>query len=309
MCVKTMEPGLKKSPVTFDELAHRYFMPDGRELRGITGLLKRQLFADKYAGIPDETLSRAAEYGSNVHEQIELYDAFGGEAANEVTRVYQAIKDEHGLETEANEYLVSDEETFASSIDIVFKGGHLCDIKTTSSLDREYVSWQLSIYAHLYERQNPGRQAGRLLALWIPKARYGRPRLVEVERKPDIEVAALLAADAAGFQYEPPKGAGPAPGSIAHHASLLAALYDAQLAYDKSKAEVDRLRGIVLAVMTKSGEASYKDSRFALTRKEGTETRRVDSTRLKTEWPEVYESCLTVTKTRPSLTIRMKEEV
>ena len=105
------------------------------------------------------------------------------------------MKKENNLTPLVNEYLVSDAMSYASSIDIIFDDLTLADIKTTSRLDMEYLSWQLSIYAHLFEMQNPGLKVPRLLAIWLPKPRYGRSMLVDVQRKPIEAIKVLLAWD------------------------------------------------------------------------------------------------------------------
>lgn len=185
---------LKKSPVVFDELAHTYDL-NGVKLSGITSLLHRTIFADKYSGISRKVLDKAAEYGHNIHEQIELVDSLGVESDDPSVQAYCRMKEENNLVPLVNEYLVSDEASYASSIDIVFSDYTLADIKTTSKLDMEYLSWQLSIYASLFEMQNPGLKVPRMLAIWLPKPRYGKPNLVEVPRKSKDAIKVLFAWD------------------------------------------------------------------------------------------------------------------
>jgi hypothetical protein len=185
---------LVKSAVVFDELAHTY-MYMGANLSGITSLLHRTLFADKYNGISPEVLAKAAEYGHNIHEQIEIVDSLGVESDHPSVQDYCRMKKENNLVPLVNEYLVSDEKAYASSIDIVFDDFTLADIKTTSRLDMEYLSWQLSIYAYLFEMQNPGLKVPRLLAIWLPKPRYGSSTLVEVPRKTKDAIKVLMAWD------------------------------------------------------------------------------------------------------------------
>jgi hypothetical protein len=185
---------LIRSSVLFDELSHTYsFM--GANLSGVTSLLHRTLFADKYNGISAEVLAKAAEYGHNIHEQIELVDTLGVSSENPAVQDYIKIKEANSLSTLCNEYLVSDEMYIASSIDIVFDDYSLADIKTTSRLDMEYLSWQLSIYAYLFEMQNPTLKVPRLYAIWLPKPRYGKSMIVEVQRKPVEAIKVLIAWD------------------------------------------------------------------------------------------------------------------
>lgn len=185
---------LAKSNVVFDELSHTYdYM--GQRLSGITSLLHRTLFADKYKGISSATLAKAAAYGHNIHEQIELVDTLGVESDHPSVKDYCRIKEQNGLKTLANEYLVSDNIAYASSIDIVFDDLSLADIKTTSKLDYEYLSWQLSIYAYLFEMQNPGLKVPRLFAIWLPKPQYGKSMIAEIARKSRDAINVILAWD------------------------------------------------------------------------------------------------------------------
>ena len=57
----------------------------------------------------------------------------------------------------------------------------LCDIKTTSQLDKEYLSWQLSFY-ELATNKN----FDKLYAIWLPKKELGE--LVEIKRKTKEEL-------------------------------------------------------------------------------------------------------------------------
>lgn len=193
---KTIE--LVKSQVVFNELDHTY-MFNGKQLSGVTSMLSRTLFRGKYKGISKEVLAKAADYGHNIHEQIELVDTLGVTSDTPAVQDYIRIKKEYGLMPIANEYLISDEETIASSIDIVYgvEGANeyvdITDVKTTSKLDMAYLSWQLSMYAHLFERQNPMLKVRRQLAIWLPKPKYGHSMCVEVPRKSKEAIEVLLA--------------------------------------------------------------------------------------------------------------------
>lgn len=185
---------LVKSQVLFNEVDHTYnFL--GQLLSGVTGLLHRTLFADKYKGIDASVLAKAAEYGHNIHEQIELVDTLGVISDTPAVKAYLKMKADLNLATLANEYLVSDEMYLASSIDIIFNDLTLADVKTTSRLDMEYLSWQLSMYAYLFEMQNHGLKVPRLLAIWLPKPKYGKPNIVEVPRKSADALRVLIAWD------------------------------------------------------------------------------------------------------------------
>lgn len=293
-----MKLNLKTSPVTFNETAHIYTL-NGKELQGITGMLRRQLFPNKYDGVDPATLSEAAEYGSMVHAAIEAADTFGGASKDPNVTAYRGLVEALGLERETNEYLVSDEENYASSIDVVFSDGSIADIKTTSSLDKEWLSWQLSIYAYLMEKQNPGLEVPKLFAIWLPKPRCGSPKIMEVPRKSSAEVMALLDADANGEQY-----AGSPTGiddelmrEVLRIRNLKADLEE------RDKAARAKLRQIMAA----SGSNGLKTPFFSVSLTPESTAERFDSKRFKKENAELYKSYVTPTQVAERMTIKFSQ--
>ena len=182
---------LVKSSVVFNEGNHTYFLGD-KQLSGITGMIKRQLFPDKYKEVPQHILERAAERGTRVHHECQFVDITGFEPESQEAMNYSFIRTGAGYNALANEYTVSDEEYFASNIDCVWeKDGKiaLADIKTTYSPDKAYLEWQLSIYAYLFEMQNPNLKVDRLFGVWLYN---DKSELIPLERKSDDEVKRLL---------------------------------------------------------------------------------------------------------------------
>ena len=117
------------------------YIYDGKQLSGVTSLLSATLFKDKYSGIDEEILRKAAAYGTSVHETIELFETMGfDDVGNELTN-YKKICKEHGIRALESEYLVSDNSRIASSIDLVMENAArevvLADIKTTSGRYRQ----------------------------------------------------------------------------------------------------------------------------------------------------------------------------
>ena len=292
---------LNQSPVIFNELDHTYTL-DNKSLNGVTSILNRQLFADKYSGISDEVLNKAAEYGKGVHESIELYDSLGIGEDEDAVKNYIKLCQKEGLTRLDNEYLISDNDYVASSIDVVFDDCSLADIKTTSHLDEEYVSWQLSIYAYLFEKQNPDLQANRLLAIWLPKARYGKPKVVEVSRKPVSEVIRLIEADKAGQQYVP-SVASSTEITIANDVVQEVIRIERELKELKDKQT--ELREGLLKQMQDHNIKSFKTDGLSLTRKLATTKTSLDSKMLQEKYPEIYNECLKTSEVKESLLIKI----
>ena len=191
---------LVKSSVVFSEENHTYFLGE-KQLKGITGMISRQLFPNKYRDIPEYILKKAAEKGSRIHGQCQFADVTGlpPESIEAINYIRERVN--AGYKAFANEYTVSDNEYFASNIDCVWEKDEkisLGDIKTTASLDREYLSWQLSIYAYLFELQNPLIKVDKLFGIWL---RGNKHEFVEISRKSDKEVKKLMECEKKGEQY------------------------------------------------------------------------------------------------------------
>ena len=59
------------SPVVYNDIDHTYTLGD-TTLKGITGMIGRQLFPDKYSNVPEGLLRSAAEKGKAIHAEIEM---------------------------------------------------------------------------------------------------------------------------------------------------------------------------------------------------------------------------------------------
>lgn len=193
---------LAQSPVTFDAIEHKYLQvnPDwtAEEYTGVTSILGQVIFPFKYEGVATEILARAAQRGTRIHQLCQATDTIptderdGDEAYTADVLAYRELKEQEGITMIANEYLVSDSENqIASQIDCIDSSLNLYDIKTTYTLDTDYVSWQLSFYARMFELQNPTLKAGKLFAIWV---RNGQAVLKEVERKSEEQLQQVIQA-------------------------------------------------------------------------------------------------------------------
>ena len=192
---------LNKSRVEFNEEYHRYFL-DRQELKGITGVISRYLFPHKYSNVPDSILNKAKDKGHEIHRACELYNIFPTVYDDSLPelRQYVALLNENKITPIEAEYLVSNGETHATKIDMIDEQNNLYDIKTTYTLDKNYLSWQLSICAYLFELENPGVTAGKLYGIWLRET----AKLVEVPRIDSEIVKSLLEADAMNAEWTNP---------------------------------------------------------------------------------------------------------
>lgn len=295
---------LKKSGIDFNSEEHRYFL-NGKELRGITDIIKRQIFPNLYADIPPFILNRAAERGTMIHESIELLDSgFEPKEAARELESYKKIKHDNGLKTLENEYIVTDGENFASAIDLVLTNGGkniiLADIKTTSVLNKEYVRWQLSIYAYLFEMQNPSLKADKLFVIWL---RGDKSEYAEVERIDTEIIKDLLQCEVDGRQFVNPleKTDADVPVEIKNaEYSVYSLVTQIKELNEKKK----QLSEGLLKLMQESDVKSYKGQYITLSRKAAYTKKSIDNKKLEKKYPEVYAACMKETKYPETLQIK-----
>lgn len=240
-----------------------------------------------------------------IHESIELYDAgFEPKESTPELNSYKRIKADNGLKTLANEYIVSDNKHFASGIDLVFTNGGknviLADIKTTSVLDKEYVRWQLSIYAYLFELQNPELKVSKLYALWLCG---DKSEFVEVERIDTEIVKELLQCEVEGKQFVNPlaKTEQTVPAEIKNAEMAVYTIITQIKELDAKKKELSK--GL-LKLMQDNDVKTYKGEHITLSRKAASTREDIDKKKLKEEYPEAYAACVKTTKLSESLQIR-----
>jgi hypothetical protein len=300
---------LVKSPVVFDEKEHRYWL-NGKELFGVTSTLIKRAFPDKYKDVAPEVLAQAAEKGHRLHELIEYHDNFKTDASeHDDPRIasYDRLKREHGLITIANEYTVSDEERYASQIDIVMANldGEVClvDTKTTYNLDKLSTALQLSIYKRFFERQNPTLKVAHIYVLWLPNKDTSIAELHELEVCSDEYINALIEVDKANKSIETTYGNLPA---------RLSEVEDEIIKIEQQmkawKERQDTLKKGLYDIMSEHNIKSYKGGKVLLTRVLPSTTETLDSKRLKEEQPEIYKQYVKTTNRSGSLKITIQNQ-
>lgn len=311
--MKEKKDNLVMSPVQFNEDGHTYTL-SGHSLQGVTPIIA-WLFPETYKGIPQNVLDAAAEYGSMVHAKCELADSLGIVDSDPV-RAYMELKEQKGLTTLCNEYLVSDEHRVASKIDVLTTDYDIIDIKTTSKVHIPHVTLQTSIYAWLFERQNDGKTAGQLYCLWLPKPQYGQPDIITLQRVPSsiceqivdlyfsgaqpIQARALLAA--VGFEVSDEKKAGDVPDELE---SMMDELITISRTMKELQQRESEIKDLVMARMKVDGVDKLGNDLITFTRKAAYERMMVDSTALKKDMPEVFEKYTKVTKVKESISYKV----
>lgn len=355
---------LTQSEAVFDEATHTYRRGDA-ELSGITELIHAVLLLGVYPDASDYVkkvqIPKAGYYGTCVHKAILVWDELGIELtqfpekehptagilpAQDVSAelAYYRKAKPRACKTIASEFTVS-YGNFASQIDAIWcdeEGGiYLVDHKT-NNLDyypggaeglKEYLSWQLSCYAFMFEWQTSWKVKG-LIGNWMRK---GAGELWRIERKPDELVQKLLSSEihkleCGGFAYFNPEmqvfsakveevkptmrvlSSSDASQWLIPQADaeqLLAVtnlIADIKRQADEAEARCTALKEKLKAAMEAAGVKSWDTGVFKATVKAAGTRKTFDSKKFQTDHPDLYEQYIKETETKSSILITLPKK-
>ena len=154
----------------------------------ITRLLKEMGITPNYDSVDKKTLEDAVMYGNMIHKEIENYCKY--DETGMTTELNDFIKwcKSNKVNFIASEYMVHDTD-FAGTIDLILKiNGEIviADVKTTSEIHKDAVSWQLSLYRYLLKEH-----IHKGLCIHIRPNSY---EVVEIPLKDDTECERLIEA-------------------------------------------------------------------------------------------------------------------
>ena len=274
---------MKKSNVIYDEVAHTYHL-NGKKLQGITGTLIPHAIGQKYADVPEHILAEKARYGKLVHSEIEM--SLNGFEPSEPTPEFLAFQKWQSLtkiKFIQTEFIVSDNENFATPIDGIDDEFNIYDWKTTYFLDLEYLSWQLSICAYFNELQ--GNKVNKLYAVHL---RGDECTLHEIERKPNEEVKRLIECYLNNEPY--------VSTLVLSNEEALRTIYNAELMLieieneaKKYKEYKEKALSLLDKQMQEAGVKTFETERLKATMVLPTETITFDSKALLSDMPELAE--------------------
>ena len=291
----------KNKKVAFNEWLHVYTASDGHTLIGVTELMKRHGLSPDYGGISKDVLEKAAARGTAIHQLLQDYDDGKAVIEDENLKAYKAL----GLKVHCSEYLVSDNEIVATFIDKVLDDCSLADVKTTSSVHRRSLEWQLSIGAYLFELQNFGKIVPHLYCIHV---RDGKAKLIEVNRIPNDAVKRLIECERCGVVYSDNPVPADAALALEEQAVVLAEQLDQiarlKLAIKETEQASAELQQRLYDYMTENNLDEMACELGTFVRKAPYTKKSLDSARLKKEKPELYEQYLKESEVKGSITFK-----
>ena len=302
---------VNNTQVFFEPLSHTYLCGD-KVLIGVTTLMAKHGLSPDYSNIPAATLKKAADEGTAIHREIQDYDNGLSVLRTPLIEEYIALCAEKGLKFVASEYLVSDNETVASSIDCVYGEKNevvLVDIKTTTKPHMRPLAWQLGCYKVFFERQNPGKKVVGCYCLHIDRKAKTIKGLIPVDVVTEAEVDALITAEREGRiyidEYEEPSAeivlTDEELSAYVVQASEIATLKD------KIKQIEESLKGLdkrVLDYMIEHNLETMEGGGGVFKVKKAYERTSIDTDRLKKMQPGIYDQYKKTTTVAASLTFK-----
>lgn len=247
-----------------------------------------------------------------------------------------------GFKPIANEHTVSDNEKYASQIDNVWQyeetgGIWLVDTKTNNislyplcgyfnpsyfnsgeEALKEYLSWQLSIYAVLFEAENPGLKVEGLACNWLRK---DNSAFWIIERKPDSLVRELLSSEYMFLDTGPVYfhhnleifGISSTLPAVKQEScpvvpeDVVAYVADLLRIEKETKAKLDEAKKALRAAMEQHKVKSCDLGKFKATIAADSTRSTFDSAKFKKENADLYSKYLTTKTTKGGLTIKLKD--
>jgi len=302
---------LQNSGVVFDKAAHTYEL-NGKMLSGITDMLHRQLFPNEFNGIPWSKIVAAGDYGTTVHDSLELFDTTWQHDGSVEVQDYIELCKQNNLVHEASEYNITDGNYWSSNIDKVFRTSDeifdLGDLKSYGKMTPQKLAkarWQLSIYAYLFELQNPKAKVGHLFVLHIrnKQKKDGTfdhiKNIVFVNRIPSSICKELLTADEEGRQFLNPYDI---PAQLLQQETHIRELLIQKAAIEE---ELAAIKAQFMDMMTKLDTQNWiMNDGMKITRKLPTTRTSFDLPKLKKAYPDIpYDDFLKVSNVSGSLSI------
>jgi hypothetical protein len=286
--------------IRFIEETHTYLLDD-KPLISVTTLMQKHGLAPSYDGVDENVLQAKAKRGTLIHKEIEDYCVSGDIGFTPELSAFIDYVDENKVKVLHNELLVHND-LIAGTIDLVLGGNTIADIKTTAVLHTDAVSWQLSIYAYLYNLTHEDKLVnGKVFHF----NNLGELDVKDIPLKPQFMVEKLIMCERNGvmFHYDL---------DFAEH--KLQQIYrvenfikEVKLSQKKAELEAERLKEELIMAMEKQGIKKFENDNIRITYKAEYEKNTFDSKQFKIERPDLYNEYLKKQTVGATVLITLKD--
>lgn len=298
--------------IKFDEEKHEYTL-DGKKLISVTQLMQKHGLAPSYDNVDASVLNAKAKRGSMIHKEIEDFNKLREVGfTNELTNYIEYNKTNKVTVLDSELMIYND--IVAGTCDLVLlvnKRPVIADIKTTYTLHKEAVSWQLSIYAYLYWNNHDGNTDVANMDYDITKGQAyhfdkdGNLNVVDIPLKPYDQIEQLLECERKGEIYKQDLQA--SLGDLVELAQVEQLIANLESQKKAAEAQAQEMRQALLNAMEANGVVNYETDKLKVTYVAPSTRTTIDSTRLKKEQPAIADQYSKTSTTKASLRITIKE--
>ena len=288
--------------IRFVEETHKYYLGD-KELISVTTLMQKHGLAPSYEGVDPNVLKAKAERGTLIHKEIEDYcvrDEIG--FTEELSRFIEYVEN-NDIKVLGNEVLVHND-IVAGTADLILGNNTIADIKTTYTVHTDAVSWQLSIYAYLYNQTLENKENMIVNGKVFHFNNQGELDVKDIPLKPEWMVEKLLKCEEDGitFTYDLDF----ADNKLARIVEVENYIKEVKLAQKKAELEADLLKTELMLAMEKQGIKSFQNDSFKITYVDEYERSTFDSKKFKVEHPDLYKDYIKVNTVEPTVKITIR---
>ena len=287
--------------IRFDEATHRYFDGD-KELISVTQLMRKHGLSPDYSAVRSDVLQAKAERGSLIHKEIDNLIKKGEFGFTRECNEFDNYIVCNKLGIIDNEFIVYND-ICAGTADLFLQDRTgffiIADIKTTATLHRDAVSWQLSIYNYL-----DGWKASKAQAFHFNA--YGVLNVVDIPLKPKEEIERLFECERNGEIYKVSL-ATIDESALATLAEFERIIAEAEATKKAAEAQREEIKTALMEQMEKQGVKTFETDKIRLTYVAPSTRTTIDTARLKNEMPEIVEQYSKTSETKASLRITVKE--
>lgn len=304
-----------KTYCVFREATHQYFLIDAvsgeiiKELISVTTLMRKHGLAPNYDGVPSDILKAKAEYGNLIHKELEQYIKYGEIGFSQELQEFITYCKKYAFKPTESEFIVYNDVVAGTAdvLGILQMPFGVCpilgDFKTTATLHKDAVSWQLSIYKKLYEQQCPTAVIEMLQAFHFNDGL----KVVEIAQQMPEEIEKLFEAERNGETYEQ-RQLVLAEDLEAQVFMAEKAIQELDAALKATTANAQKLREMLLEKMREGNYKSFENERMKITYIAPSTRETIDSARLKKELPEIAAQYKKTSNVKDSVRITLKGE-
>ena len=293
--------------INFDENTHTYTDEGGKQLISVTTLLKQAGITPNYDYVNQEVLQKAAERGTLVHKEIEDYIKKGEIGFTTELKEFINYIQRNKLKVIASEKVVYND-VVAGTIDLIVETEQgsiiYVDFKTTSTIHKQGVSWQTSMYKDLDSNQEQDiRFSNATLQVWH-FASNGELTVKDLPEVSKENIYKLYDNVRNGTVYVPTL-----------EENMLTELYNVEeiiAHYENEKAKAEQkaklVREKLMQSMKDKGITKFENDRLTLTYIAPSSREIFDGAKFKKDYPELASQYTKTSTTNEQIRIKLKEK-